>query len=288
MTILSLRGRVFTPDKLKFFRAPLARLLHRWLFALGLVICGGSYSTAAIQFVRDGSGAPLTRDVANGRDARRKPGTIEFAQNAPGSDSLNETTSFDIPVQSLENALYGFSAATGTEVFADGSAVAGRRSSDVRGTLTIAQALRALLIGTGLEAHPIGVRAVTLSPIPQERSRTVAYQSFSANLQSAALHQLCREGDINLGTYRVAMQLWLNEFGNVRLVELLSSTGDEIRDRRIQSLLQGVSVGKPPATLPQPVVMVILPRTLQNSGDCGIGAVRPSQSSGGGRRESSR
>jgi hypothetical protein len=297
--------RVLTPDKLRFFRIPSAGPLHRWLFALSLAICGGDCPIVAKQLVRDDAGAQSMLDagvsnmfdstgvlfdsnLANRRDARNRAGAIAVAQNKLGSPPLNETVALDIPAQSLESALYAFGAATGTEIFADGSAVTGRRSNDVKGVLTVAQALRVLLTDTGLEAHTIGAHAITLSLIPQERSKTAFYRSFSAYLQNAALRQLCREEDIDLGTYRIAMQLWFNDLGGVRRVELLSSTGDQARDRRIQSLLQGISVGKPPPRLPQPVVMVILPRSFQDSGDCTIGAVKSSQSDGRDHRDSAR
>jgi hypothetical protein len=292
--------RVLTPDKLRVFRIVSAGRRHRWLLALVLATCGGDCPTVAKQLVRNDAEVPSTLDagisdadlfdsnLANRRDAGNRAGVIAVAQNKLGSPPLNETVALDIPAQSLESALYAFGAATGTEIFADGSAVTGRRSNDVKGVLTVAQALRVLLTDTGLEAHTIGAHAITLSLIPQERSKTALYRSFSAYLQNAALRQLCREEDIDLGTYRIAMQLWFNDLGGVRRVELLSSTGDQTRDRRIQSLLQGISVGKPPPGLPQPVAMVILPRSFQDSGDCAIGAVKSSQSDGRDHRDSAR
>jgi hypothetical protein len=55
----------------------------------------------------------------------------------------------------------------------------------------------------------------------------------------------------------------------VQRIELLSSTSDLTRDRRLRELMEGLSVGKPPPMLPQPVIMVILPRSPRDSGDCG-------------------
>jgi secretin/TonB-like protein len=195
---------------------------------------------------------------------------------------------FDIASLPLEDALYAFGAATGIEVFVDGGAVTGRRSTGVKGSFTAAQALHVLLNGTGLDAQPIGARAITLSPGPQQRSSTAVYRSYSAMLQNAVLRRLCGEGGIAFGAYRIAMQLWLTEAGTVRRIELLSSTGDQARDHRISNLLEGISAGKPPPILPQPVVMVILPLSIRDSGDCIVGAVQASSPDVGDGRDSRR
>jgi hypothetical protein len=216
-------------------------------------------------------------------------GPGDIAECKPAASELEVRTALDIPSQPLEDALYAFGAATGIEIIVDGSALTGQRSSGVRGTLSAAQALRILLNGTGLDAHPIGHSAITLAPIRQERSSAMIYRGYSAMLQNAVLRRLCGERDTEFGTYRVAMQVWLNEIGGVERVELLSSTGDQVRDRRIRELLQGISVVKPPAMMPQPVVMVILPRSVTDSGDCTVdSARRPSLDIGGDRREQNR
>ena len=179
---------------------------------------------------------------------------------------------FDIPAQALEDAIYAFSAVTGIAVFVDGSTVSGRRSTAVTGTFTAAEALRILLIGTGLDAQPVGARAVTLLARPvQERPNSMEYQRYSAILQSAALRRLCGDDMTRLGTYRMAMQLWVGDRGQVSRVELLSSTGDAARDSRVRELMTQVSAEPPPLTLRQPIVLVILPRPREATGDCGGG-----------------
>jgi len=217
-----------------------------------------------------------------------RPGPANAADDPPTASNPAATLPLDIPSQPLEDALYAFGAKTGIEVFVDGSAVKGRQSTEVKGTFTIAQALRVLLTGTGLEPQLIGARAITLSLGRQERPKTALYRSYSTTLQNVALRQLCSERDIGLGTYHIAMQLWINESGSVRRVELLSSTGDQARDRRIRNLLEGVAVGKPPRMLPQPVVMVILPRSIRDSGDCAVGAVPAASPAIAGDRDGKR
>lgn len=195
-------------------------------------------------------------------------GPADIADRSTPSGESEVRTALDIPSQPLEDALYAFGAATGMEIIVDGSAVTGRRSSEVKGTLSAKEALRILLTGTGLDAHPIGARAITLSLGKRQPSNTAMFRNYSAILQNAALRQLCADEEIHFGTYRLAMQLWLDQTGSVERVELLSSTGDRARDLRISKLLKGISGAKPPEMMPQPVVLVILPRSVSDSGDC--------------------
>lgn len=178
---------------------------------------------------------------------------------------------FDIPSQALEDALYAFDAASGIEVFVDGPTVAGRRSMAIKGVFTPVQALRALLAGTGLDARLIGANAITLSlGTPQGRANSSVYRDYSAFVQTAVMRVLCAEPETRPGAYRIAIQLWLAPTGVISTANLLSSTGDAERDRRLHNVLSGISIGRPPpATLPLPIVMVILPRSPQDSGDCG-------------------
>jgi hypothetical protein len=185
-------------------------------------------------------------------------------------DNPAATKTFDIPSQPLEDALYAFDSVTGIEVFVDGSSVAGRRSTAIKGAFMPVNALRAMLAGTGLEAKTIGPNAVTLAlREPQDSVNSSTYRNYSALVQTAVVRRLCAESDIRPGSYRIAAQLWLGPTGTVSAANLLSSTGDPERDRRVQQVLARISIGKsPPPALPQPIIMVILPRPPQESGDC--------------------
>jgi hypothetical protein len=197
------------------------------------------------------------------------PPVMAVAAENPATAGAGETVvHFNIPAQPLEDALYAFGNVTGISIFVDGNAVAGRRSAAVEGAFTVTQALRILLAGTGLDVRPMGARAITLS-LPQPSSDALAYRRYSAALQSAALRRLCSDTETRPGSYRLAMELWLDDIGRVQRIELLSSTSDLARDRRLRELMEGLSVGTPPPTLPQPVIMVILPRSPRESGDCG-------------------
>lgn len=177
---------------------------------------------------------------------------------------------FDIPAQPLEDALYAFDVATGIAVFADGVSVAGRRSSAVTGTYAPVDALHAMLAGTGLAARTIGPRAITLATAESPGAATsTTYRGYSAVVQRAVVRALCADPDLRPGSYRIAAQLWLAPTGTIAAANLLSSSGSPDRDRRMHQALVGIAVGRvPPPALPQPVVMVILPRPARQSGDC--------------------
>lgn len=194
-------------------------------------------------------------------------GPVIAAEN-PSADGFGNSHLFDIPSQPLEDALYAFGAVTGIEVFADGSIVRGRRSSEIKGTFSAEDALRILLTGTDLNPRRISPRAVSLSVAQKDEAKGDVSRSYSALLQNAVLRKLCPESSTRLGTYRLALQLWLDDFGRVEHLELLSSTGDRQRDLRVRNLIQGLSIERPPTSLPQPVTMVILPRPAETSGDC--------------------
>jgi iron complex outermembrane receptor protein len=73
------------------------------------------------------------------------------AQGDPDPSQAQATTSatFNIPAQSLASALTAFGRQAGLQVVFDSSAVAGKSTSGVVGTMTAEQALRHLLAGTG-------------------------------------------------------------------------------------------------------------------------------------------
>ena len=175
---------------------------------------------------------------------------------------------FDMASQPVDEAIYRLGVVTGVQIFADGSAVAGRKSKAIFGELTAEEALRQLLTGTGLVVRPAGADALMVVPGLVGPEGEAVRQTYSIGLQRAALVALCRHGDAIFGQYRLALRMWIAELGYPERIDLLSSTGDEDRDSRIRRALLAMSAERPPAALPQPVVMVILPRYPQASGDC--------------------
>ncbi|MFT3967247.1 MAG: TonB-dependent receptor [Sphingobium sp.] len=99
-------------------------------------------------------------------------GTTALAGMIAPVPALAQTTAtatrhFNIPAQSLREALLIFGQQSGLQVTAQGPLVEGRTSSPVSGDLPLAEALSRLLTGTGLTFRFDGRDAVRLEPVPQ-------------------------------------------------------------------------------------------------------------------------
>jgi hypothetical protein len=200
---------------------------------------------------------------AGGREAWADPSSMESAVTATAT-----RRHFDLPAQPVEEALYRLSVTTGVQIFADGQIVAGRQTKAISGDYTTEEALEHLLSGTGLVTRAAGTGAIMVMPGLTGAQAEIVRRDYSTALQHAVLAALCRDGEQALGKYRLAIRMWLTPQGMVEQVDLLSSTGDPERDRRVGRVLRSVTAEQPPKALPQPVIMVILPRSPQESGDC--------------------
>lgn len=92
---------------------------------------------------------------------------------AMAQSSASAQRQFNIPAQSLREALLIFSQQSGLQVTAQGPLVEGRTSTAVSGNLAPAEALSRLLTGTGLTFRFDGRDAVRLEPAPQAAEGTV-------------------------------------------------------------------------------------------------------------------
>jgi hypothetical protein len=204
------------------------------------------------------------------------PAFSAVAQDAAREGSARPAITFDIPTQPLSDALYTYSSTTGIEILVPGDMLARRRSSAVAGVLTPEDALRALLSGTGLVPRYTGPGAFTLAfavPDPSVAARIPRYPHYSAALQAAVTDVLCQLRETRPGGYRAAARLWVGPAGQVTRVGFLGTTGDADRDAALTGLLERVAIGEPPpANLPQPTIVVILPR--QDAAECMIGVGR--------------
>ncbi|MFT4172327.1 MAG: secretin and TonB N-terminal domain-containing protein [Rhodocyclaceae bacterium] len=193
-----------------------------------------------------------------------------LAACAHGRSSPAGEVQFDIPAQALASALERYAVMADQTVLFSDALVAGRTSAAVRGRMTPRAALQALLAGTGLEAETaVGVGGSTFvlkrtPPAPASSAPVAAAQldrSYDGLLQRRVWQALCRNPATTPGTYRAAMQIDVDENGRVIAPHLLSTTGDEARDQAIVATLHGLQLDyPPPAGLPQPVLLVILPR----------------------------
>ncbi|GGF51590.1 hypothetical protein GCM10011611_67620 [Aliidongia dinghuensis] len=191
--------------------------------------------------------------------------------------TVPQRVNLDIPAQPLASALYAYSAATAIQVAADGALVSGRQSAELRGAFAPEDALRDLLAGTGLTVRRTAADAFVLVPVrteevsagPAELAPMPDYIDYSAVIQAAMKRTLCRLGTTEPGAYRMAVQLWIAPSGTVTETNLLGSSGNNARDAALSTMLHNLAVGAPPpAGLPQPVTVLILPRSPVATGDC--------------------
>jgi hypothetical protein len=174
----------------------------------------------------------------------------------------------DIPAQPLATALDAYCAAAGIQMFVDTDSIAGRRSVAVRGEFTRKGVLQGLLSGTALAARFVGDQGFTLVSVssadvdagPSKPSWFVSqrFGGYSAVLQTGLRKALCRSEETRPGTYRFLGRLWIGALGTISRAELITSTGNGVRDAALLSTLQDVAIGEaPPPDLPQPVTLLL-------------------------------
>lgn len=198
-----------------------------------------------------------------------------------GSDETHAPTRFDIDAQPLAKALRAFSEATGIAVLFDDDLVASLSTQGVHGMVEPRDALRILLLDTALEAHFASMNAFTVTarstsreeresvppPAPVDASRPVLDDRRAATLQHAIERALCADVLTRPGTYRLAMQVWMDDGGSVRRVSPLGSSGDDMRDRRVVQALDGLHV--PSMTSRFSPVTVLLTPSSSMTASCG-------------------
>jgi hypothetical protein len=205
---------------------------------------------------------------------------IALAMNTPALARDMEgqlDIALDIPAQPLAAALYTYSAVTGIEVVADGTLISGRRSAALKGSFVPENALKTLLAGTGLTIRRSASDAFVLVAAPVAEIRQLPdpprivpdYADYAAHIQTKMKRALCQLATTEPGAYRAVVELWITSSGAVQRGDLLSSTGSQERDAAISAMLSELAIGEaPPAGLPQPVTLMILPRSPADTGDC--------------------
>jgi iron complex outermembrane receptor protein len=94
------------------------------------------------------------------------PMTPAEAQQASAAAPAGQAVAFDIPAESLNDALLSFADKAGMKVFYGVDRVEGLRSGAVVGSFTPQEALSRLLAGTGLTYRVTGVGSVALEKLP--------------------------------------------------------------------------------------------------------------------------
>lgn len=180
---------------------------------------------------------------------------------------------FDIPAQALDSALDAYMRTTGVQLLYETALMSGLRSAQLNGQFEPNEALRILLMGTGLVARltdsdtfsvvPAAAlfNAVPVAPYGRD-------SRFVDALRASVVRALCGHAQTRPGAYKIAFELWIGQTGEVQSSALVGSTGDPLRDAALIKALQDVRVDEPPTGMPQPIVMNIRPRPPGDSRDC--------------------
>jgi hypothetical protein len=212
-------------------------------------------------------------------------GLVMTGAPAPAAERADGTgraapIAFDVAAQPLEAALDAFSSASNVQVLYETSLTSGRRSARVQGVLLPEAALDAMLAGTGLTAWHTTKDSYSL--VPQQDSAALSggdigrplpeiarYGHFLGVVQTSFLDALCRSPETRPGRYKIALKFTIGASGGVLQTSLLSSTGDRGWDAEIVAIVEHLTLGEaPPPELPQPITMVIAPRSPDVTGDC--------------------
>lgn len=185
---------------------------------------------------------------------------LSFAQTAP----VNSQQEFNIPSQSLGAALDRYGDITGREALYDTSLAAGRVSGEVRGLFAPDEALKRLLLGTGLSAQFVAENAFVLVAQPRERATNTTSQSdrrYYGVIQEDILEALCRSRSARPGHYRFIAMFWIGPDGTIEKPRRIGSTGSVDADQKIDAALQSIRFSEPPPVgFAQPVLILIVPK----------------------------
>ncbi|NIE78523.1 TonB-dependent outer membrane receptor [Pantoea sp. Tr-811] len=171
-----------------------------------------------------------------------------------------------IPAQPLGLALDSFGRQSGMAVLVDQALLGGLRSSPINGRYTPREGLQRLLLGTGLEARYSAAQGFTLRPLrlqapaARERPGGTGAGSYARALQQAVEQALCVSALTRPGSYRAALQVWIDASGQLVQSRLLATTGDFNRDAALVERLRAVRLQRaPPTSLAQPVTLLLRP-----------------------------
>jgi hypothetical protein len=189
---------------------------------------------------------------------------------------------FELPAQPLAQALQAFAHMTELIVLAPAPLLEGRTSAPVAGDYAPRDALEQMLAGTGLRAEFTGLdeAIIVAQPSPAEPAAPAAtdsmqasaaqpvdgvdgnddQRSYAAMLQARLTEALCAQPAAVPGSYRLVVQLRIDDKGMVVAVNMVTSSGLASRDAVIVRAMRALKLDSaPPRGLPQPVTILLRP-----------------------------
>jgi outer membrane biosynthesis protein TonB len=205
------------------------------------------------------------------------PAFSQSLEGPPAAEAGSPIMAFDIPSQPLAAALNAYGVEASTQLFYEADLTAGHTSKAVRGTFSRITALRMLLAGTGLTVASFDPGTITILPVPKSsepvdlrpaKARAAGFTAYFAAIQAGLRSALCQIPATRTDSSEIRIELWIAPSGTVAQAKLLTSTGSEVRDRTYLDVLRSLAIGAPPASMPQPVTLAILPRHSLDAAEC--------------------
>lgn len=154
----------------------------------------------------------------------------------------------------------------------------GHRSPSIHGTFSPDIALQRLLEGTGFSFASFEPGTITILPPRQPakgqdlgalKSKAAEFTPYFALIQAALRTAFCQAPAIQADAAELIVRLWITPSGAVARADILSPTGSEGRDRAYAAAIRALVIGQaPPQTMPQPVTLMVLPRTSRTAAEC--------------------
>jgi hypothetical protein len=216
------------------------------------------------------------------------PASMTYQAVSPADEQADQAETgaivFDIPPQPLLTALRAYTEVTGQAVLVDNTLTAGRNSPGVSGSYDKVEALNRLLAGTGLIASYSTDQAFTLklaesgesgSAVVRERSEATVgggieavTQRYAGQIQRPIEAALCQSALTRPGNYRLALQIWVEPSGKVGQIKLLTPMEGVQRDDEVRQTLNKLVLDPPPASMPQPITLLLLPGRKLSASAC--------------------
>lgn len=203
--------------------------------------------------------------------------------------AYEQAYSFDIPATTLSGLIELLGKQSGVSIAVD-AAYMHYPVGPLQGHMSALQALQLLLKGTGLQMRQLQQGTVVLQPASSASPSTLPagsvtqlqgdelfgldtqdpqHRVYAAQLQAAVTQVLCQHELTRPGSYRVALLVQVNQQGRVQTYKRLASTGNVRRDQHIDHLIAPLQVGMPPPQgLAQPLVMLVLPASIESQPPC--------------------
>ncbi|CAB3635125.1 STN domain-containing protein [Achromobacter pestifer] len=186
---------------------------------------------------------------------------------------------FAIAAQPLAQALVEYSLVSGLTVLVDSALTAGRQAPAVVGNYTPGDALRKLLAGSPLAIRYASSQSFTLVSTLDDAAAGGATSGkrlrdtpYAAVVQGALKRALCKATGTQPGSYRALVQLWFDKTWRVSRVGWVATTGSAGLDGNLEAALRGVVIGPLPAGMPQPLTVLLEPRSAAEcAADSGAG-----------------